>query len=214
MDDPWAPSTFDLLTDQDIAYVCSTCDSLRVGDIVGRVNEKGDDVDWNPDKVRALVRCRSCGTGALFAYEYTVGEWGQAKLLWPQDRPALSYYIPGSLRREYHEAQQCFSAKAYTAATVMVRRTLEGVCTEQGVKTKTLVGGLKELENQGKLDGRLVQWADALRVLGNQAAHFTGDSVSAEDAADAMDFAQALLDYLYVLTRRFDAFQARRNQKN
>jgi len=91
----------------------------------------------------------------------------------------------------------------------MVRRTLEGTCKDQGVKAKTLAKGLQELRAKGLVDGMLAEWADALRVLGNQSAHFTDKEISREDAEDSLAFAEALLDHLYVLRKRFADFQQR-----
>ncbi|MEU1597670.1 DUF4145 domain-containing protein [Streptomyces sp. NPDC005708] len=94
----------------------------------------------------------------------------------------------------------------------MVRRTLEGVCSEQGVsgangRSKPLVKMLEQLKNEGKIDGRLLEWAQELRVLGNQGAHFTGTGVSREDAADGLALVEALLDYLHVLAAQFTVFK-------
>jgi hypothetical protein len=61
------------------------------------------------------------------------------------------------------------------------------------------------------VDGVLAEWADALRVLGNQSAHFTGKEISRQDAEDSLAFAEALLDHLYVLHKRFAEFQKRIN---
>jgi hypothetical protein len=121
----------------------------------------------------------------------------------------ISPDVPSELRREWEEARACFSSKAYTACLVMVRRTLEGTCKLQGVKKRTLAENLRELEKQGRIDGTLAEWADALRIAGNRGAHYTGEAVPREDAEDALAFAEALLDHVYVLRKRFDEFQRR-----
>lgn len=96
----------------------------------------------------------------------------------------------------------------------MVRRTLEGTCADQGSTKRTLVSNLKDLQAQGKIDGFLAEWADLLRIVGNEGAHFSfSDSVTAQDAEDALDFAEALLDHLYVLRARFDDFKGRREAR-
>lgn len=120
------------------------------------------------------------------------------------DRPAtvyppphrLSPSVPAGLRREWEEAQTCFASKAYAACVVMVRRTLEGTCAEQGVQVTNLDKALKRLATDGLIDQTLAEWADVLRRVGNKGAHYTGAAVSREDAQDALDFAEALLDHL------------------
>lgn len=133
------------------------------------------------------------------------------------DEPAIVYpaphrlspRVPIALRREWEEARTCFDAKAYTASAVMVRRTLEGTCADQGVKKRSLAASLKELQSQGLIDHTLAEWADALRIAGNKGAHYTGTAVSREDAEDSLAFAEALLDHIYVLRGRFEAFRNR-----
>ena len=136
-----------------------------------------------------------------------------ATVLWPQTDRTLSKTIPESLRLEHNEARTCFRNGAYTATVVMVRRTLEGVCAEHNVKDMTLVRALEEMKNKGLIEGRLLEWAQELRVLGNQGAHFTGKQVPRADAEDALALAEALLDYLYVFSAQFDAFKERRNKR-
>jgi hypothetical protein len=91
----------------------------------------------------------------------------------------------------------------------MVRRTLEGTCWDQGIKGKSLALSLKQLVADGRVDETLAQWANALRIVGNKGAHYTGEQVAREDAEDALAFAEALLDHIYVLRRRFAQFLAR-----
>ena len=92
----------------------------------------------------------------------------------------------------------------------MVRRTLEGACQLQGVKPKTsLAKGLDELKERGLIDGTLAEWADALRIAGNRGAHFSDEMVSREDAEDALGFAEAFLDHIYVQRKRFEEFKKR-----
>jgi len=80
---------------------------------------------------------------------------------------------------------------------------------ELGVKKKTLAMSLKELQKRGHIDGTLAEWATALRVAGNQGAHYTGKPVARDDAEDSLAFAEALLDHVYVLRKRFEAFKKR-----
>ncbi|MFE9108339.1 DUF4145 domain-containing protein [Streptomyces collinus] len=159
----------------------------------------------------ALVRCQECFGPLLLAQD---DPFDHPERVWPNpDGRELSSNIPESLRREHSEARACLKAKAYTAVAVMVRRTLEGVCSDQGVtKRQPLVASLRELHQQGKIEGRLLEWAEALRALGNQGAHFTGVQVSREDATDALALAEALLDYMYVFTDQYEQFKARRSK--
>jgi hypothetical protein len=68
---------------------------------------------------------------------------------------------------------------------------------------------MADFANRQVLDPRLVAWMTSLRVLVNEAVH-TGDPVDVADARDALELAEAILDYVYVFTTKFAAFEARR----
>jgi hypothetical protein len=109
------------------------------------------------------------------------------------------------------EGRICLEAGSYLATAVLVRRSIEGFCADQGADQKTLHRALQDLVEREVIDARLLEWADGLRVLGNIGAHFTKESVSKQDASDAIDLIEAVLDYVYVFTTKFEEFKARRD---
>lgn len=201
--DPW-----DSIPPRQLLVVCPACEKPTTATERGAIQDSNSRV--GVQSLYSLLECNSCGGPLLVAQEDYGDGWDEPFRLWPLPARILSQTIPESLRRELSEARACFDSKAYTAAVVMVRRTLEGVCAENQVTKKPLYKALQEMASQGLLDGRLLTWADGLRVLGNEGAHYTGLLVSREDAKDALAFAEAVLDYLYVLTAQFDEFQQRR----
>lgn len=174
------------------------------------------DPEAGPPAEFALLQCtnRDCQAPIVQVRE----DYGQG---YDEDKPAvyypsprrLGYAVPSRLRDEFTEARKCFDAKAYRATLVMVRRTLEGTCADQGSTKKTLAESLRDLQTQGRIDGLLAEWADLLRVVGNEGAHFTGKKVTGQDAEDALEFLEALLDHLYVLRARFDQFKSRQQER-
>lgn len=197
----------------DRVFICPWCEKPTTAGVRGVAiwdgySESG--VQGSPAEEYVLVQCQRCGRPAVQLRE----DFGRG---FEDDEPAivfpapqrLSPGVPHDLRREWAEARTCFDAKAYTACVVMVRRTLEGTCKQQGVTERNLQRGLRALYDQGLIDGTLAEWADALRIVGNQGAHYTGRTVSRGDAEDALHFAEALLDHVYVLRQRFQAFQRR-----
>ncbi len=69
---------------------------------------------------------------------------------------------------------------------------------------------LERLRDQGVIEGRLHEWADELRIVGNEAAHDVSVEVSAQDAADTLEFTRAVLEYAYTFRQRFERFRKRR----
>jgi hypothetical protein len=128
----------------------------------------------------------------------------------PQDR-RLSNLIPRELRNAHEEARKCFHGKAYRATIAMCGITLEGACQLEGAKKATLQAMLKEMKDLGRIDNRLWDWAESLRIVRNSSAHFNDVAMTRQDADDCLAFSEALLDYLYVLAARFESMQKRRS---
>ncbi|MDF5757038.1 YbaK/EbsC family protein [Spongiactinospora sp. TRM90649] len=137
----------------------------------------------------------------------------EARVLWPPGErprgPAVPA-VPPALARELAEAEACVRVGAYAMALVNVRRLLEGVCADHGIGERPLYRALRVLRGRGLVEGRLAAWAEELREVGNEAAHISGRPVEREDAEDAIVLAEALLDHLYLVNRRYAAFRARR----
>jgi hypothetical protein len=138
--------------------------------------------------------------------EWTGPDW---KVLFPGGGFELRG-VPDTIALSYGEAAVCFRAGASTAAAVMCRRALEAICKDKGVTKRNLAANLKALQDQGTIDARLYEWADALRIVGNDAAHNVDEFMSKEDAKDGLDFTRAIIEYVYTFTDAFEKFKARR----
>jgi hypothetical protein len=138
--------------------------------------------------------------------------WDDPQRVYPVRYRTLSTLIPEQLRQIHEEARSCLGAKAYTAAAVMSGRTLEATCALNGITGGTLHQSLQKMKQEGLIDGRLWEWADALRTVRNSAAHYDENTISRQDAEDALAFSEALLDYLYVLSARFNSLKERRSK--
>ncbi|MCX4408329.1 DUF4145 domain-containing protein [Streptomyces sp. NBC_01764] len=160
-----------------------------------------------------IAACRLCYQPLLLEQAQESDQFErELACVWPTPPRALAESVPEVLRREHFEARMCFKSKAYTATVVMVRRTLEGVCAQHGINKKPLYKAFEEMKTVGLIEGRLLEWAQELRVLGNEGAHFTGKPVTRQDASDAVALAEALLDYLYVFNEQFLRFKERRKK--
>jgi hypothetical protein len=92
----------------------------------------------------------------------------------------------------------------------MCRKTLEGICEAHKITSRNLATSLKEMKDQGIIENRLFEWADALRISGNEAAHSVTVSISAQDARDILEFTNALLEYVFTFQDKFEEFKKRR----
>jgi hypothetical protein len=125
---------------------------------------------------------------------------------------SLVEIVPSAILSEFKEATRCFSVEAFTASVVMVRRVLEGVCDDLGVASRTLADSLQNAQKKGLIDGRLGDWAQTLRIIGNDGAHFTGRAVDKHDAEESLALCEEVLRYMYATPARVSRLRARREQ--
>jgi Domain of unknown function (DUF4145) len=193
---------------------CATCEATV------DAKESGSFQHFDPDRYDFpvevhLLQCPRCGDPILAGKElYGVdGEresWSDPYKIYPPEKRDLSGLVPSAIRSAFEEGERCFKARSFTAAAIMCRKTLEGVCDKQGIKSRNLADGIKKLHAEGLIDNRLLEWSDALRLTGNAAAHGVGTSLNREDAQDVLDFTEAIVDYVFVLRNRFEDFKRRR----
>src|SRR5262249_34892443 len=100
------------------------------------------------------------------------------------------------------------------ACTVMSGRALEGICRHFGTQKVNLGPGIKQLREKGIIDTRLGTWAEELQKARNLSAHASDEKVTKEDAQDLLDFVEAICEYVFVLTAKFDSYMARRKKPN
>ena len=95
----------------------------------------------------------------------------------------------------------------------MAGRALEAICRHYSTKDTCIGAGIKELRDKGIIDARLYEWSEELRDQRNMAAHATEAAFSAQDAGDILTFTYAIVDYVFLLTRKFEQFQKRKRKK-
>lgn len=169
-----------------------------------------DDDSFDPFE-RVLAKCTGC------AMPYVLGrdadyhhEESPLEQVFPEMRQPLPWYIPKSIKDSHDEAVRCVRARCYTAATVMARRGVEAICAENGYRKGTLAKKLAAMQEKGVIDSRLGDWSSVVKDLGNSGAHDVEDSLSREDAEDALAFFEALVNYIYTFQRRYQDHLQRR----
>lgn len=139
-------------------------------------------------------------------------KWDTPFIMFPQSDVRVNPNAPKDIRAAFEEACTCYRSQAFTASAIMCRKTIEGVCTAHGVAERSLDASLKKMKERGLIDERLFEWSDALRIVGNEAAHGVGVSIAQPDAKDTLEFTNAILDYMFSYRDRFEQFQKRRGK--
>lgn len=137
----------------------------------------------------------------------------EGDIIWPHPLPEpTDRNVPESIRADLDEAKQCFSVSAWRAAAVMARRAMQSAAVEKGAKKDRLADQIAELASQGKITVDLKEWADAVRLVGNDAAHPGGNPVSKEDAEEVLKLAEQFLLILYVAPAIAKQLRTRKNK--
>jgi hypothetical protein len=188
---------------------CTNCEAVVDATEIashGYAFQVGDDLSI--DACVWLVKCPRCDRPML-AYQDEADEQPQ-RIFPPMDRN-LHHSVPEAIRVAFTEARACFRARAFTAASIMCRKTLEGICSEHGVGSSgTLATRLEKLKEDGVIENRLFDWAEELRMAGNEAAHGVKFVVLREDARNTLEFTEALIEYVFTYRHKFDQFKRRR----
>jgi hypothetical protein len=196
---------------------CPYCESKVDGKVIGEHVTYPEEEPF-PFKV-VLLECPVCKESLLGCQELIqVGpdrdEWVTGNRLWP--KPAISnrLLLPTNVGDSLEEAEKCYNARAYSACAVMCGRSLEAVWQNYETKSKTIAGGLRELRERKIIDDRLYEWGEVLRQQRNFGAHATGENITKEDVRDVLDFANAICEYVIVLSEKFERFKKRQEKKS
>lgn len=153
--------------------------------------------------------------------------WSDVVRVYPKPPKVFSSWrIPNVVSQSLDEAHRAHQAGANIAACMMLGRALEALCCDvlepksdgdgkvtalpQKPKTPLMLGeGIKRLRDTKVIDDRLYDWSQQLRAFRNLAAHAVDISISRQDADDLQTFVNAIVEYVYDLTDRYEEFKER-----
>lgn len=161
---------------------------------------------------------------AFAGYDSDEDVWGDVVRVYPNPPKVFSSArIPKVVKDSLNEAHLSFQAGAYTAACAMLGRALEAVCrdmlkpvssddeplTSRPIERLMLGKGIEELHDKKIIDERLFKWSQQLHAFRNDAAHPHDINFSRADVEDLQTFVNAIIEYIYDLTDRYDELMER-----
>lgn len=191
---------------------CLDCNAFMEAEVLTSYDYYDEDVDITGRY--SFLKCPRCGQPLLVLQTNDSAVWDSPKRIYPSLETGASLEVPSAIRSVYEEARSCFRAKAFTATAIMCRKALEAICEEHKIVARNLALALGEMRDKGIIESRLYEWADTLRITGNEAAHTAKATISAEDARDILEFTHALLEYVFTFRDRFERFKNRRANNN
>jgi hypothetical protein len=170
-----------------------------------------------------FCRCSSCGrlVVRLFSHDQ-FGSEDTSYLIRPKvaARGPVPVDVPAKYAREYTEACLVFADSA-KASAALSRRCLQLVLRDEAkVKSQDLSKEIQELLDRGTLPSHIAESLDAVRNIGNFAAHAiksksTGEIVPVEpgEAEWNLDVLESLFDFYFVGLARTKARKAALEKK-
>jgi len=182
-----------------ITLRCPECRQLGTFDAI---NDQVIRITTTPDLI--YLGHRRCPNHTCHAHVFVAwGKDNKALLSYPPERIDFdSSSIPTAVVRSFEEAITCHSNNAFTAAAIMVRRTLEDLCADQKAEGKDLKKRIAALATKVILPPGLLAGLDNLRLLGNDAAHIEAKEyaqVGKEEVELAVDVTKEVLKSVYQL---------------
>ncbi len=189
------------------------------------VIEKDQDGQWGI----GTQRCSACGrlvlrlvSGSWNGNYHRFSELASSRLIRPKvsGRAPLSSDVPQKYAEDYNEACLVLADSA-KASAALSRRCLQLLLRDEAkVKHQDLFNEIQELLDRGTLPSHIAGGLDAVRVIGNFAAHpiksqSTGEIVPVEpgEAEWNLDALEALFDFYFVAPARTKARKDALNKK-
>jgi hypothetical protein len=206
---------------QQVAMRCPWCRHVVVLEAVAgqkdvRAQQRVEVTDRGPIEVVWAFGLRRCPRldchGAIFVIHHE----GEVTQSFPPEVIDIDLSdLPDDIVDSLTEALTCHSVRCYKAAAIMIRRTLEEVCADQGVTKGTLVEKLTALSQQVIIPADLVDGLHDLRLLGNDAAHLEARAykdIGRQEVELGVEVVKLLLVSLYQTRGIVERLRAMRRQ--
>jgi hypothetical protein len=144
---------------------------------------------------------RVCPNPSCRAHVFVVHSGNTVLASYPPERIDFdSTNVPPTIIESLEEAITCLSNQCFVAAAIMVRKTLELLCSAQNASGGNLKARLMALGSLVVLPPDLLTGLDDVRLLGNDAAHIESQAytkVSQDEVEVAIEFTKEVLKAIY-----------------
>jgi hypothetical protein len=140
-----------------------TLDPISVADFVTGVPGFGGTIIFGQ---------RRCPNPECHKHIFVIVDARRVAIAYPPERLDFdSTNIPAPIKNAFEEAIACHSQQCFVASAIMVRKSLEELCRDKGATGNNLKERILALGKTIVLPRELLEGADNLRLLGNDAAH-------------------------------------------
>lgn len=153
------------------------------------------------DEVQVSAGIRLCPNSECCQLLFVAYDDNEIVVSYPPERIDFdATNLPDRILTTLEEAISCHAVKCYTAAGIMVRKTLEELCEDRQAEGPTLQKRIVALKDKVVIPDELLDGLDDLRLLGNDAAHIeakTYQQVGREEVEISLEFTKEILKAVY-----------------
>ncbi len=164
---------------------------------------------------------RRCPNPDCNAHLFFIGKEKQGVTTFPPQRLVIETEgVPDQVLAFLNEAIECHANRCYTAAAIMLRRTLEEICADRQARGPTLENRIRALASEIVIPEKLLQGMSALRLLGtdkarSDLAHFGANDKEEVEAGIAFtrEILKAAYQYEKLVDKLSSLAKSRENAK-
>jgi Domain of unknown function (DUF4145) len=152
----------------------------------------------NAQEIAGIRRCPDPTCYSLVFFVFAGGKLVESFPAETLDFDATN--IPTAVQSAFEEAIKCHAQSCFVASAIMVRKSLEELCSDRGAAGGNLKERIKALGTKAVLPQELLDGLDDLRLLGNDAAHIESQEyakVGKEEVEVGIEFAKEVLKAVY-----------------
>lgn len=148
-----------------------------------------------------IIGQRRCPNDKCHCHLFFVAQGARLIATFPAERLDFdTTNIPDKIVFSLAEAITCHAERCYTAAAMMIRRTLEELCAVKGASGDNLKTKIRVLKEKVVIPQELFDGMDDLRLLGNDAAHIEShafENVGKDEVEVGIEFSKEILKAVY-----------------
>ena len=176
--------------------------------------------DFCPECEKLIVMLRKGIVDGASGYEY-ISDFQSGEIIFPRfNSRTVEPEVPEPYKSEYIEASSVINISS-KASAALSRRILQNIIRQEfGIQHRSLAQEIDDFINQPSVPSHLTGAIDAIRNIGNFAAHplkdtNTGEIIDVEpgEAEWLLDVLEALFDFTFVQPRRLDERKKKLNKK-
>ena len=158
-------------------------------------------------------QCKNCAGYVMVlwsASEFSARIHDYKVLPWPLKVGDYPEPWPDEIGKFWVQAQANLQNEYWDAAAVMARSALQAALRDNNASGNSLKQEIDDLAAKGILAPIMKEWADQIRLLGNESAHpDPAQVIDPQDARDIVKFLTFLLEYLYTFPHQIQQYRNR-----